>query len=237
MTKAQILQSVRYYVNEVSTETGALLSDSANLLDFVEDAVEDVTLDLVPIMPLQLCTTETITLVANQANYTLTTTAYLQVYKVERYETGKPPKEIEIIDPLELQFHTNVGDTEADPDACYFLGDTLYFVKTPSTAKAYARVWLVQSEPATMATAGPTYLPRQTHRLVVYRTMLNLAPLMNANLNHFATLYNERLKKIERIWRGRFQQEPRFVRPSVRSRRTLDARDRAFFDKTGFFDD
>jgi len=231
MTKAQILQSVRYYVNEVSTETGALLNDSGNLLDFVEDAVEDVTLDLVPIMPMQLCTTETITLVANQANYTLTTTAYLGVYKVERYVTNQPPKEIDIIDPLDLQFYTNIGETNANPDACYFLGDTIYFVPTPSEAKAYARVWLIQSEPASMATAGPTYLPRQTHRLVVYRTMLNLASLMNTNLNQFAVLYNERLRKIRRIWAGRYQQEPRFVRASKHSRRVIDARERAFYDK------
>ena len=237
MTKAQIISACRYYINETSTDTGALLSDTGNLLDFIDDSLEEVTLELVSIMPLQLCTTETITLVANQANYTPTTTGYLQVYKVERYETGQPPTQIEIIDPLDLQDHTNIGDTEADPNACYFIGDVLWLVKTPTTAKEYVRLWLVQTELATIPTAGPTYLPRQTHRLIVYRTMMNIGELAGISVGRFERLYNHRLKNISRVWTGKFQQEPRFVRGSIHGSRTGDARDRALFDKTGYFDD
>ncbi len=318
MTRAEIISACRYYVNETSTAAGALLDDDANLLDFINDSVEDVVLDLVPIMPEQLLKRKTITLVASQANYSLAATItgttiafadsdpdtitdsgsgfvtagfesgmtitisgaaqsgnnstftietvaagtltldaddevtaegaansititqqdpFLQIDKVERYVTGQPPREIRIIDSLDLQDHTNIGDSEADPDACYFIGDTMYFVETPSAAKEYVRVWMVRQEPTTIPNTGPKYIPRIAHRLIVYRTMLNIGELEGVSVARFGRLYDERLKKITRVWAGRYQQEPRFVRPSVSSRRAGDARDRAFYDDSGYFGD
>lgn len=73
MTKAEILSAVRYLVNEKSTTAGAHLDDAGNLLEFVQSAVEDVVMDLMKFMPGQLAVAENISLIANQANYTLTT--------------------------------------------------------------------------------------------------------------------------------------------------------------------
>ena len=237
MTRADLIAACRYYINEESTETGALLEDDGNLLDFIHDATEDVILDLVPIMPGQLLKTETLTVTADDPTPSITTEDWLQVYKVERYVSGQSPKEIDIIDPLELASHTNVGETEADPNACYFIGDELYLVKTPSESKTYLRLWLVQGEPDEMAETGPAVIPSKAHRLIVYRAMLDIAPLVNADLRHFQFLYDKRLRKIERIWAGRYQQKPEFVRASHHARKTIDSRDKAFYDKSGFFGD
>jgi len=233
MTKAEILASVRYAVNEVSTDAGALLGDTTNLLDFVNDAMEQVILDLVPSMPGQFLTSENVTLIANQANYTLTN-SFIQIYKVERNVTGDSPREIEIIDPLEIQYYMKTGDTTAEPAACYFMGDTLYFVPTPSAAAtSYAKVWEVVREAATMATAGPTYIPSIAHRLIVYQTASIVQKMLgnDAGSNRFLELYARRLDQVKKTWTGRYQQKARYIRDSSIERSIVDTRSRVDYDK------
>lgn len=230
MTKAQILSQARYLINEVSGDTGALLSDTGNLLDFVDDAMEVLLMELLPFMPLQFCGTENITLVADQANYTLTA-EWFMIYKIERNVTDKSPREIEIIDPLQHQYYTNVGETEASPAQCYILGDTFYFVKTPSTATTdYAKVYFVRPEATTIPTAGPTYIPRPFHRCIGYMAAALAAQFMGADPTGFIGLYQKRLEAGKRVWFGRFQSQPRFVQASIHERRFIDDRDRVLWD-------
>lgn len=230
MTKAEILASIRYLINENSTDAGALLSDTGNLLDFAYDAAEQVVMDLMPYMSDQFLATETVTLVANQANYTLTN-SYLQIYKVERNVTAKRPKEIPVIDQLKKQFYMSVGDTGADVKAVYFIGDTLYCVPTPSAASTgYLRVWEIVPEAAAIPTAGPTYIPRVAHRLIVYWGAYLAATHIGVDPSRYILLYQQRLRAVLKLWHDRYQQEPRFVRESVADRAVYDDREPYLYD-------
>lgn len=311
MTKAQILSQARYLINEASGDTGGLLSDTGNLEDFVHDGVEALMLDLVPYMPSQFLQTKTISLVADQANYSLastitgTTIAFVDggsgadtitdsgsgfvtaefeqgmtitvsgstsndgdytivsvvagtitlitaalttevasasvtitqkdpfwmIYKVARNVTGKAPREIRIIDPLQIQFEMNVGETEASPDVCWPQGDELYFAKTPSTATTdYVKVFLIRPESIEIAAGGPVLIPRPFHRCIGYMAAALAAQFMGADPTGFIGLYQKRLEAGKRVWFARYQQKPRFVQESVLSRRYIDEREAAFYD-------
>jgi len=230
MTKSEIISATRNLVNELSTDSGALLSDTGNLLEYVNDAMEHVVLDLVDIMPDQFLTSETVTLIANQANYTLTA-SFWQIYKVEKNVTGEAPREIPIINQLDKTYWMNVGDTESEPTACYFIGDTLYFIKTPSAAATdYAKVWLIRPEAATMATAGPSYIPAPAHRLIVYRAAELVATMLECSPTLFIKLYDQRLEKVRRTWAARYRSQPRFVQGSIEERMARSSRDSTLFD-------
>jgi hypothetical protein len=233
MTAAEILASIRNLVNEQSGDAGALLSDTGNLLDFAYDAAEQVVNDLLPHMPHLFLTSENVTLVASQANYTLAN-EFSQIYKVERYQSGKSPKEIPIIDPLKLQFYTNIGETEDKPSAVYFQGKTLYVVKTPSVASGssgiYLRIWEVVPEPAAIPVAGPTYIPRMAHRLIVYWGAYMAATSIGVDPTRYLVLYQKRLAQTLKLNRDRYQQEPRFVREAVTDRMIYDDREPYFYD-------
>ena len=233
MTRAEILSSVRYLINELSTDVGALLDDAANLVDFVNDAAEQVVNDLLPQMPHVFLTSENVTLVAADSDYTLTN-EFMQIYKVERYATGKRPKEIPIIDPLKLTFYTTIGETKDEPQAVYFKGTTMFVVPTPSAASAssgvYLRVWEVVPEAAAVPTNGPTYIPRPAHRLIVYWAAYLAATSIGVDPTRYLVLYQKRLAQILKTNRDRYQQEPRFVRESVADRIVFDDREPYFYD-------
>jgi hypothetical protein len=218
MTKAELLAATRNIVGEQSGDAGALLSDTGNLLEFLVDATEQVALDLLPIMPTAFRSSENVTLIAGTANYALTG-PILQIEKVERTVTGEPPIELEILDPIDLAYHTDTGETEADPHAVYFIGDTIYFVKTPSTAKTnYAKVWFYKAEPSTLGTDGPTMIPSYAHRLIVYKACAIIATMMERDTSPYMALYAHRLGMVQRVWAGRFQSQTRHVRESSHER-------------------
>jgi len=218
MTLAQILSAIRGLINESANDAGALLSDTGNMLTFVEDAQEQSVLDLMPIMPTAFLGSENVTLVAGTASYALTGPLW-QVWKVERTVTGEPPTELEIIDPIDLAYHMNTGETEADPHAVYFMGDTVSFVKTPSTSKTnYAKVWIIKPEAVTMASGGPAMMPPVTHKLIVYQACSLIATMLERDPSPYMALYARRLQMVDKIWRGRFQSQPRFVRASAHER-------------------
>ena len=218
MTLEQILTDIRNLINEQATDAGALLSDAGNMLTFVGDATEQVVLDLLPTMPSAFRSSENVTLIAGTANYALTG-PILQIEKVERTVTGEPPTELEIIDPIDLAYHTDTGETEADPHAVYFIGDTLYFVKTPSTAKTnYAKVWFYKAEAATMVSGGPALIPAYAHRLIIYKACAIIATMLERDTSPYMALYAHRLGMVTRVWNGRFQSQTRFVRPSAHER-------------------
>lgn len=231
MLKADIITAARDLLQVYSTDTGATLTDTV-LGRMVDDAMEEVVLDLMPFMPGQLMTTEDVTLVANQANYSITNTTWLQIYKIEVNVTGRTPHEIDIIDPLQKEYIHVVGETGAEPEHCYFMGNVIYFVPTPSAATTgYVRLYLVNGEAATMATAGPTYLPAILQRLISYRAAWLAAIAYDASPTPFQQLYAERLRKAEKVWTGKFQQNPRFVRESINERTLIDSREKAFYDR------
>lgn len=230
MTQAEIRASIRYHINEQSTDVGAWMPSTTIIDEFINSAVEHVVLDLIPIMPGQFLTTETITLVADQADYTLTA-EFWQVYKIEKNVSSDTPREIEIIDPLEMQFHTTVGETEAEPKACYFMGDTLYFVPTPSAASTdYAKAYLVRPEVVTMVSGGPSYIPRVAHRMIVYKACEHAAIMQEIGGSPFGRLYDDRYKLVRRTWTARYQTKPRFVQTAQHERIIHDSRERAVYD-------
>ena len=231
MTKQDILDAVRNLVREHESETGGVLDNEANLFEYICDATEAVVMDLMPFMPEQFLTSETVTLVKDQANYTLTN-EYWMIYKVEKNVTDEAPQELEIIDPLQFQFYTNVGETEESPTAVYFLGSTIYFVKTPSTAKtAYARVWGVRPEATEMLVTGPQYMPRMAHRLIVYKACELVAISLEAETSKYEALYTKRFASVIKLWSQKFISQPRYVQAGLNLRRTVDARDSVFYDK------
>jgi hypothetical protein len=221
MTLAQILTDIRNLIGEESTDAGALLSDTGNMLTFVSDAQEQTVLDLMSFMPSAFLGSENVSLVAGTANYALTGPLW-QVWKVERNVTGESPLEIKIIDPSEIQYHMYTGDTAADPTGCYFIGDSIYFVPTPSTSVTnYAKVWMIKPEAATMATGGPALIPAVAHRLIVYQTCSLIATLLERDPSPYMALYARRLQMVNRVWAGRFQSQTRHVRPASGERQGI----------------
>jgi hypothetical protein len=223
MTLAEIITTTRGLCNEVSTDSGALLSDSANLKEFINDAAEMVCLDLLKIMPEQFLTTETISLVANTQAYTFTA-KFWQVYKITRNITSESPREINIIDPLDEPYYMETAETDTEPTACYFMGDTLYWVPIPSTAyTSYAKAWLVRPEAVTVDTAGPAYIPAVAHRLIAYQAAALVAIMLEKDPSPFTQLYARRFGKVAEVWAARHPSKPRFVRESVLERSVINS--------------
>jgi len=230
MTKAQILQGIRDLINEQSGDAGALLSDTGNLLGFMDDAVEQVVLDLLDAYPNELLAYEDVSMVANTKTYVLTKT-WWKIIKVEKTVAGENPTEIDVIDPLSHQYVELHDETNPLPYACNIINGTLWMFPTPSAAITnYIRIWGIQPEIVIMANGGPATLPRETHRLIVYWAASLVAVLLGVNPDPFQLLYTNRLNKILKMQTGKFSQAPRFVRESVVERTTRDSRERAFYD-------
>jgi hypothetical protein len=233
MTRAEIITAVRALVNEVSTDAGAGLDDAGNLAGFIEDAVEQVVLDLVDTYPNELLTYEDVSMVANTKSYTLTK-EFWQVLKFAKTVAGENETEMDVIDPLSQQYMETHDETSARPYGVFLIGPTLYVYPTPSVAITdYIRVWGIRPEAATMPDpTGPAYLPRVTHRLIVFWAASLVAEMFGAKntAGRFLVLYSNRLEKIKTMQRGKFQQAPRFVRESVVERTTRDNREKILVD-------
>ena len=224
MTRAEIFQYVRNLVNETDTDAGAKLSDSGNMLTFLEDSSENVVLDLLPYSGDLLLDSEDIDLVADQQNYSLTA-EWLQITKLERLTTDKSPLPLMPIDVNEQQFFTNNSDTEATPTQWMLVGEEIYFVKTPSEAATdYARAWFLKPEITTMAAGGPTILPRVIQKLICVDMCVNIAIAFEAKTAPFEKLYNRKIRNARMLLAGRVHQKPRFVKPSFYERSQVDDR-------------
>ena len=238
MTKAEIRTAVRNITKEWSTDAGTLLPSGDVILDFfIEWAVEDVVLDLVPLMPESFLDYEDIDLVANQANYSLTA-EWLQIWCMQKNVTDKNPVTIPYIDVDQRQYKEYVGETAEDPEGFYLDGDTIMFVPKPSTAKTdHVRCWIIVPEAATMATDGPVYIPRVAHKLIVLRAAILIAQMNDQiDTQNLWTLYRIGYERVTDIFHYRIQQQPRFLKGSFFEKQTLDTRDKAFYDLSGFFD-
>jgi hypothetical protein len=234
MNKAQIITAVRSLVNEASTTAGALLSDTGNLLGFIEDAVEQVVLDLVDTYPNELLTYKDVSMLAGVKTYDLSAAPaveFWQILKIAKTVAGENETEMDIIDPLSHQYAETHDETNAKPYGANIINGTLYVYPTPSTAIAdYIRVWGIRPEATTLPNDGPAYLPRVTHRLIVFWAAGLVATMIGVKPDKFILLYSNRLEKIKAMQKGKFQQAPRFVRESVVERTTRDTRERTMVD-------
>jgi len=230
MTKAQILAAVRYHCNELSTDPGALLSDTGNLLEFIGDAIEQVVLDLLGVYPSELVTYEDVSMVADDFDYTLTT-EFFQILKIEKTVAGENPTEIDIVDQLSEQYFSTHDEKGPRPLGAKIIGSTLYVTPIPSVdITDYLRVWGIRPEAVTLADGGPAYLPRNTHRLIVLWATSLVAVMLGVKPDRWRELYQYRLQKIKDAQKDKYQQAPRFVRESVVERTTRDQREKVFYD-------
>jgi len=225
MTLAELVTTTRGLCNEISTDSGALLSDTGNLLEFLADAQEMVVLDLLNVMPSQFTTTENITFTAGTQSYTLTTNPnFLQIWKIAKNVSGEPPRELDPIDPLDEPYYMEVAETDSEPTAYYVLGQTIYFVPIPSASTtAYAKVWLVRPEATAVATNGPVYIPPIAHRLIAYQAAALIATMLEKDPAPFIQLYARRLSKVAEVWNARLQNKIRTVRESVAERSAFNS--------------
>ena len=230
MTLAELQTATRNLCNVFSADTGATLTDTV-LDDLLNDAAEQVVLDLAPYFPDIFATLEQVNLVTGDNDYTLTNAGFLQVLKVEKNVTDEQPKEVTITDVLSKWKYGSTGQTGADPKAVYFIGETLYVVPTPSEDKtSYLNIYLVMPEAATIAAGGPTKIPRVAHRLIAYRASVLAATMYDSNTMPYERQYAQRLEQVKRTLHGRYQQQPRFVRDSVEERSIPGWRDPVLYD-------
>lgn len=218
MTLAQIRLAIHNILKEYSTDTGALL-ESDNLLidDFISDAAEDVVLDLVQYLPESFLESEDVTLVADQANYTLTT-EYLQIWSAQKNVSDGSYYPIREISITNRGLYEYVGQTDPEPVHFYRKGDVVNFVPTPSAAVAtYAKFWLVAAETAAMVAAGPVYIPRTAHRLIVYKASELIAVMTGDNKSSFGNLYQAKLGRVASVLGVRNQSQTRYLRGSQES--------------------
>lgn len=217
MTLAQIRTAIHNILKEYSTDSGALLESGDVLIDdFISAAAEDVVLDLVQFLPESFLTSENVTLVADTQNYTLST-EYLQIWSAQKNVSDDSPCPIYEIPIVDRELYEYVGQTDPEPLRFYRKGDDVYFVPTPSAAVTdYAKFWLVAAETAAMVTAGPVYIPRVAHRLIVYKAS-ELIAIMCGDKKVEASLtrvYEMKFGRVRGVLGVRNQSQPRFLRGS-----------------------
>jgi hypothetical protein len=239
MTLAELRSSVRNLAREQSSDTGALFVSGDVLLDFFINAACDVVvLDLAKETPGRFLSNDDISLVANKRDYALTTgKEWLQILSVNKNVSSQRPTPIPYVPWTEELLAQYSGETAPEPSAWSTVGSTIYFLPMPSVAVTnYARVWFIAAEASTLATAGPTYIPRIAHRLIPLQAMIQICTMLETSVNNWAALYAMLLKKVSDVLGNPVQGQPRFIGPSFRGMVSEDTRDRAFFDKSGFFD-
>lgn len=235
MTKEELIISTRNLVNEISTDSGAFLANTGNVSDFLNDAAEIVVLDLVEFMPERFLTYEDITLVAGTAGYTLTA-EWLQIWSINRNKTSETPTPIDHIPVPQIMNTMYVGETAEEPDGWYLKGLTITFAPTPSKAYTnYARAWIIAPEAATIATNGPTMIPRVAHRAICYMAAVLIGTALEADVTRFEKLYSYRIKKIRDTIGVQVQNQPRFINPSVLDRKYITTRDKVLYDLDPYF--
>ena len=236
MTLAEIRTAVRSLLKESQTDEGTIFPSDNVLLDFfINMACELVVLDLAEFMPEVFLNSEDITLVASTSEYTLTA-EWMRAWAMMKNVTDENPKIIPYIDIQSLSSKMYTGETGPDPRAWTLKGDTIIFIPTPSTAKTnYARFWYIATEAATMVSGGPAVIPRMAQKLIPLHACLTISAMDGADKTRWETLYGYTIQKVRDMYQFRVQQQPRFIGGSFHEKMTGDTRDRALYDKMGFF--
>lgn len=234
MTLAEIRTGVRNIIKEWETDSGTLLPSSNTILDFyINWAAEDVVMDLVEFMPEDFLTYEDISLAVNDNDYDLTA-EWLQIWCMQKNVTDET---FQTIPYLGVQERNDVsGETADEPDGWFLKGTTIIFWPTPSAVKTdYARCWIVVPEAAAMVDAGPSYIPRMAHKLIVLEAAMLIGYMNDRDIAGPVALYKIQHERVKDSLTNRVQQQPQFVRPSIYSGMKRDSRDKAFYDKSRFF--
>ena len=236
MTLAEIRTAVRSLSKESETDDETIFPADNVLLDFfINMACELVVIDLAEFMPEVFLNYEDISLEASEPEYTLTA-EWMRVWAMMKNVTNENPTIIPYIDIQSLQSRMYTGETAADPEAWTLKGDTVIFVPTPSTAKTeYARFWYIATEAATMAAGGPAIIPRMAHKLIPLMACIVFSAADGADTKRWENIYAYALPKIRDMYQFRVQQQPRFIGGSFLDKANADTRDRALYDKSGFF--
>jgi len=236
MTLAEIRTAVRNLLKESQTDEGTIFPSGDVLLDFfINMACELVVLDLAEFMPEVFLDYEDISLEAAEPEYTLTA-EWMRAWAMMKNVTNESPTIIPYINIQELPTAMHTGETAADPEAWTLKGDTVIFVPTPSAAKTdYARFWYIAPEAATMVSGGPAIIPRMAHKLIPLQACMIICAMDGADKTRWETLYGYTAQRIRDTYQFRVQQQPRFIGGSIFDKTGGDTRDRAFFDKLGFF--
>lgn len=226
MTEAQIRTALQNLVRDYYGKAGTWLGDDATILDdYIDDALEEVVLDLMIFMRGKFAGEETISLTADEPDYTLTA-EWWQIYKMERNVTDERPREIDIVKPVDKARYMYVGQTQEFPDACIILGKTITFLPIPSTDKTdYVNCIFIRPEAVSLAEAGPSYMPRPAHRMIVYSAAAKIAAMKGADPSVFKNFYNDRKRQVKKIFAGQDQQKPKFVGPSMEEKVFVDTRE------------
>jgi len=238
MTKDAMRTLVRNLFKETSTAVGALYPSDNVLIDLVLDmSMTLVCMDLAVFLPHEFLTSETISLLANTASYTLTGSP-LQYWAMLRNITGETPRPIRWIDPGLVATRMTVGEKHENPNRWYHTGEkTITFVPTPSVAKAnYAKILYISAEAATMGTNGPAYIPTPLHSLVPLKAVELTCSITETNPISFQRIYAMFINQGIRLYGPRVQNEPKFLNPDPAELEYLDSRDKAFIDMASPFE-
>ena len=234
MNEASIRTAVQNLVRDTYGLAGTWLGADATILDdFIDDALEEVVLDLMTFMRGKFAGEETIDLEADEPDYTLTA-EWWQIYKMERNVTDKRPKEIDIVKPTDKASYMYVGQTQEHPDACIILGETITFLPTPSTDKDdYVNCIFVRPEAVSLDAGGPDYMPRPAHRMIVYNAAAKIGASKGEDPATLMMFYEQRMRKVKRIFTAQDQQSPKFVGASREGKVFVDTRENRDW---GFFE-
>lgn len=234
MTLAEIRKAIRSVTENWSEDEDTLLPSDNVVLDlFINWACEDVVLDLVEFMPEDFLTYEDISLVADDNDYDLTA-EWISIWAMQRKVTDKSYELIPYTPVADRGDY--VGETTENPEAWFLKGTTIIFWPTPSTSKTdYARCWIVVPEATAIVENGPVYIPRMAHKLIVLDAAMLVGYMNDRDVGRIAALYKFQHERIKDSLTNRVQQQPQFINPSILSRISKDRRDKAFYDKSGYF--
>jgi hypothetical protein len=216
MTKAQIRTAVRNLLNDQETDAGTLFPSNNVLLDaFIDSALEIVTLDLMEWTREDLLSYEDITLVSGTATYALTK-EYVQIVCLKTNTSGNSSEIIPYYDTIDELRYKTAGET-GEPRGWTLSGDDIYVSPTPSVAAtSWARAWIITPEAATMATGGPTKLPRTSHQLIGFKAAVLAAVSQESKVaKTLEALYQGHLNTVRKILSNRVLGQPRFVRSGI----------------------
>lgn len=233
MTLAEIRTAIRNITKEWETDSGTLFPSDNTILDFfINWAAEDTVLDLVEFMQEDFLTYEDISITSGDFDYDLTA-EWLQVWAMQRITTDKGHQLIPYTPLADRRDY--VGETAADARGWFLKGTQIIFWPTPSATRT-VRCWIIGTEVASMVDAGPSYIPRMAHKMIVLDAAILIGYMNDREVGNIVALYKIQKDRVIDSLTNRVQQQPQFIRPSVYSRISGDRRDKAFYDKWSPFD-
>lgn len=208
MTLEEIRTAVRNILKEWEEDAGTLLPSNDTILDsYINWATEDVVIDLIPFMPEVFLSSEDVSLIDGTKGYLLSA-EWLRIHCVQKNVSGSAPEVIEYINVDQRQEKEDVDEEDEMPEGWYLEGDQINFTPTPSISDGYGqasiKVWIIRPEVASMASGGPTRIPRIAHKLIVLRTAGLIAKMNESEaIQPILALYKLELDMVVKIYSKR----------------------------------